>query len=191
MTTTVPLGCKCGSVKGTIQIVPKQFFHVQCLCCDCQNFSGHLGCSTEILDEFGGSDLLQTYPSAMQITQGQSNIGAVRLSGKGLFRWHTTCCDMPIANTMASSKIPFVGVFVNFMAFSSEQEKLDVLGPITIKAFGKYAIGDKPEDVHVKFPLSYMPKIIGFMLKGLLLKKSSPSPFFKHDKPAVEAKVVR
>jgi hypothetical protein len=34
------------------------------------------------------------------------------------------------------------------------------------------AFGEMPKDAHARFPLSYMPKIIGFMLKGMLTKNT-------------------
>ena len=49
---------------------------------------------------------------------------------------------------------------------------MEVLGPVTMKAFGKYSIGEIPKDAHLKFPISYMPKILGFMLKGIFGKKN-------------------
>lgn len=119
----------------------------------------------------------------MEITEGQDKIGCVQLNLKGLYRWHTKCCNMPIANTMRSSKIPFVGVSVKLMRFSSVQEKVEVLGPVTIKAFGKYSKGDMPKDAHSRFPISGIPEILAFMLKGMLRKKNSPPPFFNGKEP--------
>ena len=54
--------------------------------------------------------------------------------------------------------------------------------------FGKYSIGEMPKDAHAKFPLSFMPKIIAFMLKGIISKKNSPSPFFSGKAPIVAVK---
>lgn len=83
-----------------------------------------------------------------------------------------------------------MGVSVKFMQFVNEQEKMETLGPITMKAFGKYSIGEMPKDAHPRFPISYMPKILGFMLKGVLGKKNSPSPFFKGREPVAKANVL-
>lgn len=190
MSKIVDLKCRCGAVKGKLKVVPGAFFHIQCLCCDCQTFASHLNNSENILDEHGGSELIQTYPAFMEITEGHDNMRCVQLTRKGLYRWHTACCHMPLANTMASSKVPFVGVSAKLMQFSSEQEKEEILGPITMKAFGKYSIGEMPKDVHPRFPMSYMPKILGFMLKGMLGKKNSPSPFFRGREPVVKANVL-
>jgi hypothetical protein len=181
----VELECSCGEVKGTIKVVPGSFFHVHCLCIDCQKFASVLNNEKNILDKHGGSELFQTYPCFMEITQGQDKIGCLQLSPKGLYRWHTQCCTMPLANTMSSSKIPFVGVSVKLMKFSSPQEKAEIIGPVTVKAFGKYSKGDMPKDAHAKFPISAMPKILAFMLKGMLRGKNAPSPFFNGKDPVV------
>lgn len=190
MSNIVPLECACGKVKGIIKVVPGSFFHVHCLCCDCQDFASHLNNKEKILDQHGGSELFQTYPVFMEISEGKDKIACIQLREKGLHRWHTTCCDMPIANTMGSSKVPFIGVSVKLMKFANEAIKMETLGPVTMKAFGKYSIGEMPKDAHARFPISYMPKILFFMLKGMFTKKNNPSPFYKGKEPLVNAKVL-
>jgi len=188
--SVVNLSCSCGAVKGHLKVIDGSFFHVHCLCCDCQSFASYLKNEEKILDEHGGTELFQTYPAYMEITEGQENIGCVQLREKSLYMWHTTCCNMPLANTMNSSKVPFVGVSVKLMQFNNEHEKLKVLGPVTMKAFGKYAKGEMPKDAYHKFPFSFMPKIISFMLKGKFTKKNNPSPFFRDGEPVTKAKVL-
>lgn len=190
MSKSVTLSCKCGGVKGHLKIAPGSYFHVHCLCCDCQSFAEKLNNTAHILDEHGGSELFQTYPAYMEITEGHDNIRCMQLKRKGLYRWYTACCNMPLANTMGKANVPFVGISVKLMHFASEQEKLETLGPVTLKAFGKYAIGDAPKDVHPTFPISYMPKILLFMLKGKLLKKYTPHPFFKDNAPIVKRELM-
>lgn len=190
---TVNLKCGCGQVTGELSIVPHSYFHVQCLCCDCQNLARYLDQEDKILDQYGATELFQTYPSHMQITKGEENISCLQLQEKGLYRWYTQCCNTPIGNTMTSPKVPFIGIPVNFMRFSDEAEKNAVLGPITLKAFGKYALGGEskmPAGAHAKFPLSFMPKILGFMFKGFIGKKQIPSAFFKEGKPITQVKVI-
>lgn len=189
MSSVVKLSCQCGNVQGLLNVVKGSSFHVKCLCCDCQSYASKLNNEDQILDEQGGTELFQTYPAYLSITKGQEHIGCMQLSEKGLFRWHTTCCNMPLGNTMRSPNMPFVGISVKWMQFSGDQEKESILGPVTMKAFGKYARGSMPNDAYARFPLSYMPKIIGFMLKGMIGKKQSPSPFFKDGKPIVPAKI--
>lgn len=190
MVSKVALACACGAVKGELNVVAGDYFHVHCLCCDCQRYAEHLGNQAAMLDEYGATELFQTYPAYMKITQGHEYIQAVQLTPKGIYRWHTRCCQMPVANTVKSAGVPFVGVSVAFMQFASEQEKLAVLGPVTLKAFGKYAKGKMPEDAHPRFPLSFMPKILGFMIKGRLTGKHKPSPFFNATNPVAPVRTL-
>lgn len=190
MSKLVKLKCRCGAVKGKLNVVPGSFLHVHCLCCDCQRFASYLNNEENILDEHGSSELVQTYPSYLEITEGQDKICCAQLTSKGLYRWYASCCNTPLANTMTSSKVPFVGVSAKLLQFCDEQAKMDVLGPVTMKAFGKYARGEMPKDAHPRFPMSYMPKILIFMLKGMLGGKSSPSPFFKGSEPVAKATVL-
>lgn len=190
MSKIVGLSCVCGTVKGTLEVVEGSFFHVHCLCCDCQRYASYLKNEDKILDDYGASELFQTYPAYLKISEGHDSIACIRLSEKGLYRWYTSCCNMPLANTMTSAKVPFVGVSTKFMKFENEQEKLEVLGPVTLKAFAKYAKGEKPLDAHPRFPLSFIPKIIRFMIKGKLSKKYTPSPLFKGGEPIVKPQVL-
>ena len=190
MSNIVKLECLCGAVKGELNVVPGAFFHISCLCCDCQKFASRLNNQDKILDEHGGTELFQTYPSFMKITEGLDNIRGMRFGNKGLYRWHTTCCNMPVANTMDSSKVPFVGVSAKLIKFSDEQDKMAILGPVTMKAFGKYSIGEMPEDAHARFPISYMPKILSFMVKGMFKKMNNPSPFFNGKEPVAKIDVI-
>jgi len=190
MSNIVALECLCGTVKGKLSIVPGSFFHVHCLCCDCQSFASYLNNEENILDKHGGSELFQTYPAFMEVCEGKDKMACVQLRDKGIYRWYTTCCNMPLANTMSSSKVPFIGVSVKLMKFASEQKKIEALGPVTMKAFGKYSIGEMPKDAHPKFPISYMPKIMGFMLKGIFKKMNMLSSFFNGKKPVAKVKVL-
>ncbi|MFT5422119.1 MAG: hypothetical protein ACI9D5_002886 [Candidatus Endobugula sp.] len=36
-----------------------------------------------------------------------------------------------------------------------------------------------PKDAYSNFPISFMPKILGFMTKGMLGGKNNPSPFLR------------
>ncbi|MGQ8364345.1 DUF6151 family protein [Glaciecola sp. 1036] len=190
MSEILPLECACGSVKGELKVVKSDAFHVQCLCCDCQKYATELGTASAVLDAHGASDLFQTYPSYLQITQGQENISCMQLSPKGLFRWHTSCCNMPIANTLRSAKVPFVGISTTFMKFGNGQTKDQCLGPVILKAYGRHAIGNVPEDVHPTFPKTFLPKILWFMLKGKIFAKHQPSVFFPDGHPLVESKLA-
>jgi len=187
----VTLECFCGALKGELEVVSnKTSFHVHCLCKDCQSFASYLKNEDKILDEHGGSELFQTYPAYLKITEGKDKLACIQLKPKSLMRWHTTCCNTPVANTMPSAKMPFVGVSVKLMKFSSDEKKLKVLGPVIMKAFGHSARGPKPADAHDTFPKSFMPRILKFMAIGFLKSQYRPSPFFADNQPTFKPKVL-
>ena len=189
MTNTVKLGCKCGQVEGTLEVHKKDSFHVECMCCDCQVFVDHLK-NQHVLESYGGTELFQTYPSYVTITKGIENIACMRLTPNGLLRHHTTCCNTPVGNMMAGPKMPFIGIPTAFMKFASDEDKNEILGPVTMRAFGKYANGEPPYDAYDSFPKSYLPRILYFILKGKFLKRYEPSPFFKDGKHNVPTKLA-
>ncbi|NVJ93167.1 MAG: hypothetical protein HWE34_16000 [Methylocystaceae bacterium] len=190
MTQTVKLACTCGKVAGEVKIIKQENFHVKCLCCDCQNFATHLGHDDKTLDQHGGTELFQTYPAHVTITQGEEYIACLSFSPTGLLRFHTSCCNTPIGNMLRNPKMPFVGIPVAFMQFTTPSEKDTTLGPILMQAFAKYAKNGKPEGSHDRFPLSFMPKILFFMGKGFFQKKFMPSPYFKDGKPVSPPQVL-
>ena len=77
MSNVINLSCTCGTVKGKLKVVDGSFLRIHCLCCDCQSFASYLGNEENILDEHGGTELFQTYPAYMEITEGQYFIGVV------------------------------------------------------------------------------------------------------------------
>ncbi len=187
---SVKLECFCGSVKGTLAVPSKkQAFHLKCLCCDCQKYAEFLGQEDKILDNYGGTELFQTYPSNVHFDQGVENISCMQLKEKGLYRWYASCCKAPLGNTLSSARVPFVGVPVAIMKLSSQQEKDSQLGPLIMEAFAKYARGSKPKNSHDKFPVSFLPKILVFMGRGLLMGRAKPHPFFHNEMPIVTPKV--
>ncbi len=189
--SVVDLQCFCGAFKGNLQVGPnKRSFHVHCLCRDCQNFATFLKNEDKILDQHGASELFQTYPAYMKVTQGKENLTCIQFKENSLIRWYTSCCNAPVANTMPNARMPFIGLSVKLMNFSSEEDKAKAIGPVSMKAFGRSARGSKPKDAYDKFPKSFMPKVLKFMLLGFLGSKHKPSPFFKGKDPVVKPKVL-
>ena len=56
-----------------------------------------------------------------------------------------------------------------------------VLGPVRSRIMGRYAQGIPPIGTPKKFDLKAVMTVMPFMLKGKLLGKSKPSPFFAKD----------
>jgi hypothetical protein len=57
-----------------------------CYCRDCQAFAHFLGRPEEILDSKGGSDVVQTTPARVTLTDGIEMLACMRLTEKGLRR---------------------------------------------------------------------------------------------------------
>jgi hypothetical protein len=172
----IGLRCRCGEVRGTITGASSRTVNrVTCYCDDCQAFAHQLG-RADLLNEKGGSDVVQVAPAALRFTQGQDRIAGVRLSPKGLYRWHTTCCNTPVGNTL-SPAVPFVGL----IAQTFDVPHLDdVVGPPTGAIQGKFAVGEAPAGstgLNLSLILGAIGKVLGWRLGG----KIWPHPFFARE----------
>lgn len=107
MTEQCSLACRCGKMGWHID-AGADGRHMMCYCADCQTFPRHLGKSDAYLTN-GGTQIFQTVPGNFHFDTGIAHLGLKRLSPRGLFRWYATCCDTPIANTVAKAGFPFVG----------------------------------------------------------------------------------
>ena len=93
-----PLQCKCGKVKGYVTHA-ERVDRVVCYCKDCQAFAHFLG-ENGILDERGGTDIIQALPRDVNFTKGVDALACIRLTPKGLLRWYTSCCNTPVGNIL-------------------------------------------------------------------------------------------
>jgi len=180
MGTQAELRCRCGEVVGVVtDASPRTVNRVVCYCDDCQAFAHQIG-RADLLNAKGGSDIVQVAPASLKFVKGQDRIAGVRLKPKGLFRYHTTCCNTPVGNTL-SPAIPFVGILVQ--AFDTETQRADqVFGPPTGAIFGKCAIGEPPPGStgpNLPLMLRAIAKVLGWRLTG----KARPHPFFKANTP--------
>ncbi len=107
MSDTCSLRCGCGKMQWHIKRGAAGR-HVMCYCADCQTEPNHLGTADKFLKN-GGTQIFQTTPDNFEFDTGIEHLGLMRLGPKGLFRWYATCCNTPIANTLATPTLPFVG----------------------------------------------------------------------------------
>lgn len=173
-------------------VTPDNGNRVVCMCDDCQAFALFLECP-DTLDQYGGTDIYQTTPAQLRITDGVEHLRCVRLSPKGLLRWYAGCCNTPIANTADTARAPFAGVVHTFMDHAaSGRARGDVLGPPLGYLMAKFALGEPPANAHATVPLSLLIRSIKYLLRGLVTGKASPSPFFdaRTKAPVVEPKVL-
>jgi hypothetical protein len=126
-------------------------------------------------------------PAALSFTKGQHRIAGLRLTPKGLYRWHATCCNTPVGNTLGSA-VPFVGIPVQ----SFDAPRVDeVFGAPMGAIQGKYAVGEPPAG-STGFNLSLILRAIGRVLGWRLGGKTWPHPFFARDTraPIYPVKVI-
>jgi Family of unknown function (DUF6151) len=164
-TMTHSIRCNCGKLKGTLTR-NKDVNRCVCYCADCQAFAHFLKRENEILDQRGGTSIIQTIPA------------------NGLLRWYAACC-----NTPPNLNTSFIGLIHNCL--SSDQNLLDkAFGPVSMHVNIKYAIGeDKPKLIGF---LSGTLRIIVMVLKARLNGSYKRTPFFvlESGDPIVTPKVL-
>lgn len=166
--------CRCGSFSGKV-LQTRGVNHGLCYCLDCQAFAHFLGRPEEILDERGGTEIVQTTPQNVAFTEGLENLTCMRLTPNGLMRWHTRCCNTPIGNTSPNYRIPFVGL-VHSCLRNGQTSLDDAFGPIGMRVYTKYAKGEpKPQTAGL------LPTIVRFarmILKARISGGYKTTPFF-------------
>jgi len=186
--TQIALSCRCGDVKGVAENVsPSSGNRVVCCCSDCQAFALHLGRGEDTLDKFGGTEIYQMSQSEFHIQQGLDKLQSMRLSKNGLLRWHTRCCNTPVANTM-NAQMPFVGVIHTMM---EDINRDAVLGPVRAFVQTQYAIGEPDYPTHsAKFPLGITARIVSKLLMWRIKGMHKPSVFFAADGQPIVKPIV-
>ena len=171
--------CECGKFQARLEAFPKNTpGRLVCYCDDCQKYLRVLN-RTDLLDENGGTEVIPSYPSDVEIVKGADVLKCTRLSPRGTLRFSTVCCNTPIGNTSAGK--PWIGFFRNVYRFNDTIELTEILGTVRSRIMGKYAQGTPPEGTPATFDLGAVYAVIPFIVKGKLLGKSKPSPFLKAD----------
>jgi hypothetical protein len=185
MKRDLALRCTCGALQGELRDVrPSAGNHAVCYCRDCQSFAHFLGRAPEILDEHGGTDIFQMSPAKVHITQGIEHLASLRLSDRGLIRWYADCCKAPIGNTLATNKMPFVGIVLFCLAPEMQSDVSDkALGPVQLRGFRQFAkrnAGHIPPD---RIPLAWgIARFLALMAIWKLRGDARRTPFFNaHD----------
>ena len=108
MDTTIPLRCRCGTVKGELD-ARRAYTRATCYCKDCRAYARFLG-APGVLDDAGGTDVVPAAPAAVRFTAGVEQVVCMSLSPKGILRWYAACCRTPLGNTPRDPKLPYVGL---------------------------------------------------------------------------------
>jgi hypothetical protein len=165
VTADIALRCRCGAVRGVARdVTPRTVNHCFCYCDDCQAFA-HFLVRTDVLDAWGGTEIVQMSQGNVTFAAGVDRIAAIRLTDKGLVRWFASCCRTPLGNTMATSAVPLIGVIR--AAIDAPQP---ALGPIRGRGFAKSAQGGAaavPKDGSVLVMVARMlVKLTAWRLRG-------------------------
>ena len=115
------LQCKCGSLRGQIQGTGT-CSRVVCYCADCRAFAKYLGCADDVLDQHGGTEIVQLAQPRVVFTYGMQHLAELRLSAKGMLRWYAACCNTPIGNTLPERKISFFGLIHSCLEHSKLEQ---------------------------------------------------------------------
>ena len=189
-TFDIPVQCECASVRGTLrEVSPSRVTRAVCYCNDCQAFAHHVGHAETVLDDYGGTSIFQVSPSRLTITEGAQHLACVRLTDGNLLRWYADCCGTPIGNTPGSYKFHFLGLIHVCLDLAALEVPVNkALGPVTARAFRKFATGDK--SVVISMPGTVLPSLIGGMrrmLGALLTGAYKSTPFFDRSGTPVSA----
>lgn len=110
MKTDAPIKCTCGKVEGIARSLSRASTnHVVCSCKGCQSYAHYLGRTDDMLDDAGGSNIVQMDPSKFEITKGMEHVVCMRVTPDGPLRWYTSCCKTPLGNTFPRGGLPFIG----------------------------------------------------------------------------------
>ena len=170
-----PLQCRCGTLKGLVND-PRSANRGICYCKDCQAFAHFLGRTNDVLDERGGSDVIQVLPKNVTFTQGLEALACIRLTPKGLVRWYASCCNTPIGNTLATPKLSFIGLVHTCL---ESQPLDDAFGPVRCWFHTQSARGHpKPKTAGTGKVVSWF---IGKVLKARFNGDYKRTPFFRAD----------
>jgi len=177
-TTTVPLRCRCGHVRGAArEVAPAAGFRFVCYCADCQAFARFLE-RPDVLDAAGGTDIFQMPAGRVTLTAGADALRCLSFSGKVL-RWYADCCRTPIANAASSPRFPVVALIHSFMDHDADGRSRDAaLGPPLCRIYERSATAPLPPDAPAPLSLRLIAlrasRLLGWWWRGL----GRPNPFF-------------
>ena len=161
------------------EMTPASANRVVCHCRGCTDYAHALGRAAEILDELGGSEVIQISPRRLELTDGLEHLGCMRMTERGALRWYATCCRTPLAHTLPSPRMPFMSVShvcLDWDGAGAPRES--VAGPIRARVNGRWRRGQTPASAGFGSLLSmlahYAPLFVGWLIRG----DARASPFF-------------
>jgi hypothetical protein len=145
MSSDLAFACRCGSVSGTLlDVGPGQGDHVICHCTDCQDLTRHLGHS-DVLD---------------------AQLACLHMTDKPTLRWYASCCGMPLFNTYANGKLPYI---TTQLAACDPAKRESLVGPPLGHLFTQDGTGDTsalPKMSMGKLMRRFFPRMIKDLISG-------------------------
>lgn len=167
-----PLACRCGALRGHVDL-PGMSNRAICHCRSCQAFARYLGRPEEILDEAGGTEVVQVAASRVHFDQGAAHLAVVKLGEGGMLRWFAGCCRTPIGNTTANPRLGFVGLVHSCLASQPLQPSF---GLVAARVNTEAATGDS-KLAGYGLPRSLV-RILAIAAGAWLRRGHRQSPFF-------------
>lgn len=183
MASDLGVACMCGTVSGVVRGISRRDCNrAVCYCDDCQAFAHYLGRAADVLDAHGGTGVVQMSPARLELTHGRDELRALKLTSKGTLRWYAGCCRTPLANTLATPSLPFVGLVETCIdAGGAGTPALDLaIGPIHGRVWGRFATGDTSglDRLHRGPPVAMVLRLARLMLAWRLRGDHKRSPLF-------------
>lgn len=169
MHDTLEWRCVCG--EAHLRVSAGSSSRVVCYCKSCQGAAKHLG-HPELLDEQGGSDLLQTAPHLVEIVEGKHKLRVMRLTARGPFRWYSSCCGTPVCNTVPSRHLSFVSLMV------PRFDRPEAAGRVIARVFTDGAKGKAPKSFGTA---RLVGGVAARVISGKLTGRWRDNPFFNAD----------
>jgi hypothetical protein len=171
--------CECGKFRAELVGFPRNTpGRLACYCDDCQTYSQLLG-RPDLLDAAGGTEVVPVYPSELTFVAGREFLMCTQLTPRGMFRWSTSCCNTPVANTMPG--FPWAGLIHRVYNVKDAHFLEKTFGPIRSRIKGRFARGIVPKGTSPNIGFRDALAVLPFILKGKLMGKARKSPFFKDD----------
>lgn len=176
MSIELELRCACGAVKGVVvESSPRTCNRALCYCDDCQAFARFLG-RDDVMNDRGGTDIVQVAPSRVRILAGQEHLRSMRLSPKGVLRWYTACCRSPAGNMLGTPRSPFIGFPTRFIVL--EGPALEAAVGAGEGLHGRFAIGGCPEGVAPRVGMGLLARSVWMVLGNAVRGRHRGSPFW-------------
>ena len=166
MGKSVPFGCACGDVRGTLRdLTASSGGHVRCFCQDCRRAAIWIGEDDPAPD---GIHYYQTTPDRITFESGVDTLSAIKWKKGRLLRWYAPCCGVAMFNTLDSPKWAFASL--NTERFDDPE----AMGPAKAYAFKPTESGKTQTKGFQHFMLGFMRRTIWQRLSGAWRK----TPFF-------------